>query len=289
VKRRAGNVAAGFALLVVASAVAAAPITFNTALPVGEGEFIGRHQVIVRERTVPGGEVHVRALGNALGYGVSGRLAVFGVLPVIDRELEAGDATRHAHGFGDLTLFGRYTAWRRDERGRTLRLAPFAGVTAPTGADDESDALGRLPRPIQTGSGVWSGFGGVVITRQTLDWQADAQIAYRASGTDEGYQAGDELRFDASLQYRVWPRSLARADAFGYAVLETGWAREGRDTVGGASTATGGVRVTVSPGVQWVGRRWVIEGIVQIPVVQNLRSTAAEDDYIASAGVRYSF
>ena len=61
--------------------VNAAPITFNTALPVAEGEFVARAQLIViqsgddpsgadRDRTA-------KAAVSVLGYGVNSKLAVF--------------------------------------------------------------------------------------------------------------------------------------------------------------------------------------------------------------------
>ena len=49
---------------------------------------------------------------------------------------------------------------------------------------------------------------------------------------------------------------------------------------------SGGTTLFVSPGLQYVTKRWVIEGIVQLPVVQNLNGTALKDDFIVRAGFR---
>jgi hypothetical protein len=62
----------------------AAPNTFNTALPVPQGETIWREQLVLRERSDDGPmdrEVSVQALGSVLGYGITPKLAVFGVVP----------------------------------------------------------------------------------------------------------------------------------------------------------------------------------------------------------------
>jgi len=54
------------------------------ALPVAQGQNIWREQLVLRERSDDGPmdrEVSVQALGSVLGYGVTSRLAVFGMVP----------------------------------------------------------------------------------------------------------------------------------------------------------------------------------------------------------------
>ncbi|MGH8502941.1 MAG: transporter [Gammaproteobacteria bacterium] len=289
----------GRAVLVASGAAQGAPITFDTALPVGRGEFIWREQVISREREADGlmdPEVSATALANVLGYGVTGKLALFGVIPYFfERELEAttpmGRITRDTEGFGDLTLFGRYTAYQYDRLGSTFRIAPTLGVKAPTGDDDDRDAFGELPRALQVGTGAWDGFAGIVGTYQTLEYQTDAQLLYRVNGEDEGFSPGDEVRLDASLQYRLWPRELKTGvPAFVYGVLETNLSHRERDEVGGRTNPdSGGTQWFITPGLQYVGRRWVLEAAVQLPAVQDLHGDALEDEYIVNAGFRFNF
>ena len=67
----------------------AAPITFNTALPVGQGKFIVREQLIAsRSGDDPlsaGREFDTNSLVSVVAYGASGKLAFFGMLPYIDK------------------------------------------------------------------------------------------------------------------------------------------------------------------------------------------------------------
>ena len=74
---------------------------------------------------------------SVLGYGVTSDLAVFGVLPYVDKRLaltvDGARRERDAEGLGDFTLFGRYTAFRNDWPQHTFRIALFAGVETPTG------------------------------------------------------------------------------------------------------------------------------------------------------------
>jgi hypothetical protein len=52
---------------------------------------------------------------------------------------------------------------------------------------------------------------------------------------------------------------------------------------------SGGTTLFLTPGLQYVTRRWIVEGGVQLPVVQNLNGLALENDYVARAGFRFNF
>ena len=276
-----------------------APVTINTALPVGGGEFVARGMVVVSQSGEDPGatdrEHSATSLVTVLGYGVTHKLALFGVLPYVDKKLDfteaGGRISRSASGLGDVSVFARYTLVQHDQPGRTFRIAPFAGVKAPTGDDDIRDIFGRLPPSVQPGSGAWDVFGGIVATYQTLALQTDGQVSYRVNNKANGFDPGDELRLDGSLQYRLWPRQLGGGvPSFLYGVLETNLVHRGRNEVNGDDDAnSGGTTVFLSPGLQYVSKRWIVEGVVQFPVVQNLHGSALENDYVLRAGVRINF
>ena len=288
-------------LLTGVSWVQAAPNTFNTALPVAEGQYLWREQLVLRERSDNGPmdrEVSVQALGSVLGYGVTSRFAVFGMVPYFfNKELDVttpmGRIERDTSGFGDISLFGRYTLYKKDYTGSTFRVAPVFGLTAPTGDDNDSDRFGELPRPLQAGDGAWDGFGGVVTSYQTLQYQVDGQLLYRENGRHEGFARGDETRFDASLQYRIWPRSLKGVPgtpAFVYALLESNVIHRERDGLqSGTDADSGGTQWLLAPGLQYVSRSWIVEGTVQLPVAEEPNGDAIEDDYIVGVGFRRNF
>lgn len=277
----------------------AAPQTFNTALPVAQGEFVFREQFVLEQSGDDPGEADrdrtAWALVSVLGYGATADLAFFGIVPYVDRSLESDQGgvrrDRGARGLGDVSLFGRYTAFRRDWPGRTLRIAPFAGLEFPTGKDDESDGLGRLPPSVQAGSGSWDPFGGVVATYQTLDFQVDGQASYRVNTEANDFEAGDVARFDASLQVRLWPRELgAGLPGFLYGLLETNLIYQDENRIAGSDDPdSGGLSLLVLPGLQYVTKRWIVEAGVQVPVVQDLNGAALETDYILRAGFRLNF
>jgi len=276
-----------------------APVTFNTALPVGGGEFVARGMVVVSQSGEDPGTADrdhsATSLLAVLGYGVTHKLALFGVLPYVDKKLDltvSGNRIRRtASGWGDASVFARYTLVQRDKPGRTFRVAPFAGVKAPTGDDDNRDMFGRLPPGVQPGSGAWDVFGGVIATYQTFALQADGQVSYRVNNKANGFDPGDELRLDGSLQYRLWPRILGNGvPSFLYGVLEANLVHRDRNQVNGSDNAnSGGTTLFLAPGLQFVTRRWIVEGVVQLPVVQNLHGNALENEYVMRAGFRFNF
>jgi hypothetical protein len=276
-----------------------APVTFNTALPVGGGEFVVRELVMTSESgddlSAADRDVNATSLVSVLGYGVTPKLALFAVVPYADKDLgvtvSGNRVSRDSNGLGDVSVFGRFTLIQRDQPGRTFRVAPFLGLKAPTGEDDERDNLGRLPPGLQAGTGAWDVFGGVVATYQTFAFQADGQVSYRINSEANEFDPGDEFRLDGSLQYRLWPRSLGEGvPSFLYGVLESNLVyRDNNQMDGATDDNSGGTTLYLSPGLQYVTKRWILEGVVQLPVIQNLHGDALENDYVVHAGLRFNF
>lgn len=278
----------------------AASQTFNSALPVADGNLVFREQFLYRKAgddpTAADRDLDAFGAISVIGYGVSSDLAVFGVLPYLDKQL--GMTTpggqriaRSARGMGDAQIFARYTMMQKDRRGGTFRIAPFVGIELPTGDDDDCDGFGRLPQPLQPGAGSWNPFGGVIATMQTLDYQIDGQLRYKANNRANGFEPGDETALDLSLQYRLLPRELgAGVPGFLYGVLEANLLHQQKNRAAGASDPdSGGTTLYLSPGLQYVTRKWVLEAIVQLPVAQNLNGVGLEDDFILRTGFRVNF
>ncbi len=276
-----------------------APVTFNTALPVAGGEFVVRGLLVASESADdPSGadrELSGTSFDAVLGYGLNHKLAMFGVVPYVDKQLDVtmsgGRVNRAATGLGDVSAFVRYTVVQRDQPGRTFRVAPFAGFKAPTGDNDRSDELGRLPPGVQPGSGAWDVFGGVIATYQTLAFQTDAQVSFRVKNEAAGFDPGNEVRLDGSLQYRLLPRTFGDGiPNFLYGVIETSLIYRNRNSVNDVDDeSSGGTIVYLSPGLQFVTRRWIVEGVVQLPSAQHLRGRALKNYHVVRAGARFNF
>lgn len=286
-------------LWIVPVSVSAGPITFNTAMPVAKGAFINREIVLVRGFKKDSGPAdrnkNVTGVVSVLGYGITHKFAVFAAIPYLDKSMSlsmgGNRVTRSSSGIGDLKLFGRYTLFQKDMRRKTFRIGAFAGFEAPTGKSSETDSLGKLPVPLQSGSGSWDEFGGIVATYQTLPFQIDGQLSYRHNGPANDFQAGDEFRADLSLQYRLLPRVMTSdTSSFFYGVLEIGLINQAENRLSGTKDLnSGGTSIFITPGLQYVTRKWVLEAAVQLPLKQNLNGNALRTDYIFTTGFRVNF
>ncbi len=288
-------------LMIVAAPSASAQITSNPALPVTRGRGIVRVQAKLFQASavneVSDRSLTVFSIPLVAVYGVSPKLAVFGVVPVVRKRLETteldllaqGDTfVRGPTGLGDVRVFARYIAFQSNHQGRTMRVAPFAGVELPTGRNDAADDRGRLPASLQLGSGSWDPFAGFAFTWQTLGWQINVAPAYQRNTAADGFRFGDQARVDAGFKVRVLPRTLgAGIPRFLYANLETNLihnaASESDDEV---IAGTGDTTWYLGPGMQFITQRYIVEGAIQIPILQDLGEDALRRDYIATLSVR---
>ncbi|MBI3492543.1 MAG: transporter [Acidobacteria bacterium] len=298
--RHAGlaGIAITFALVAEAGRVDAGPITFLTALPVAKSQAVVRGQYLfIRasgDPTPANQDLTVNAFPVAVAFGVTSKLALFGVVPVVSKSVDVtmpgGRRTLDATGLGDVVFFARYTVKAVDLTESTFRIAPFGGVKLPTGSDDTSGPLGVLPRPLQPGSGSWDGLGGLAVAWQTKQWEFDADAAYKKNTDADGFRFGDEASVDTSFQYRVWPRLLgAGVPAFLYAVAETNLVSQRRSEIADVRDPnSGGTRWDVDLGLQIVRESYILEGIVQIPTIDRPNGASLRNDFRATAGVRWN-
>ena len=285
--------------LLYAGMVTAAPLTFNTALPISKDEWILREQFVFMKSTDDPSSMNrrmeVSGLMTMLGYGVSRDFAVFGILPYTDKRLSLNtggqEVSRSRTGFGDAMFMGRYTVYEDNGPGHTFRIAPFLGIKAPTGSDHASDRFGRLPPPLQSGSGSWDGQLGAVASFQSLAWGGDVQLAHQANGEANGLRAGAVTRLDLSVQRRLWPGTLGSGvPSFLYGGLEINLIHAAKDRLNGVDDPnSGGTTVYLTPTLQYVTRKWVLEAGVQVPVSQRLNGTALKNDYVFTTGFRINF
>jgi len=277
----------------------AGPITFNTAMPVTEGVGILRIQSIysqsTRDPSPQDRELNVLAFPIVGVYGLTRDLAVFGIIPILDKKLDVntstGRETRGDNGLGDITFIARYTAWERDRPGQLIRIAPFAGIKMPTGEDNKKDSLGRLPQPLQLGSGSWDPSLGVVATWATLWMEIDTSASYKFNTEANNFRFGDVAQLDLSYQHRVWPRTLDMGvPAFVYGVLESNLIWQDQNEVSRMEDKdSGGITWFLGPGIQFVTKRLVVEAAVQFPVLQDLNGDALKNDFTGILSLRVNF
>lgn len=274
---------AWLALCLAAPVSWAAPIATNTALPVSAGEVIVREQMIMTRSSDTLGSLSRQVdrfeARTVLGYGLTSRFAIFGMLPLVDIDRTFGAASTSDSGLGDAALFARYEVFRSDKPGRTFRVAPFAGLRVPTGRD------GR------TGDGSVDFFGGLIATLASTQWVLDSQLRYDLNREADGFERGDSARFESSFQYRLSPGTVAQdTNAFVYGVLEISANYYERNRVSGITDPnSGGFQLYLTPGLQYATRRWIADLGVKIPIVNDLNGTALEPDYSILTSIRINF
>jgi len=179
---------------------------------------------VVRVQATQNTDTDVDVLTANLAYGISAKQTLLFGLPY--RLSPAGDDRN-----GNLSVLYRHTIIQDDTSTGTRRLGLLGGVVLPT----EGDRDGHIQ-------------AGAVATffHQRNEWDLD--FLYRF-GLDE---ARDAARYDASWQYRLSPatRSGWGIKPEWYSVLELN-GRWQEDSI---------TRHQVTAGLQWIHRRWVLEG-----------------------------
>ncbi|NOZ51616.1 MAG: transporter [Gammaproteobacteria bacterium] len=279
----------------------AAPVTFNTALPVSRGEGVVRVQVKYLSATTDPGDMNraltVKALPLVAAWGATSRWTLFGIMPLYDKtmkhDMPSGRRKRSVKGLGDVTTMVRYTAYSQDQPGRTFRIAPFAGIEMPTGKENEQDMFGQLPGALQLGAGAWNPLVGIVTTAQSLKQEWGFSASYKFNNEANNFEHGDEARLELSYHQRVWVRVPADSSSlphFLYVGVESNWVWQSENQNNGQQNPdSGGATFYLAPTLQYITHRTVADIALQLPVVQNLNGNALEQDFIFTLSLRLNY
>lgn len=259
-------------------------INTNVALAVAKGEGIWRSQLRwMRASEDPSPldrEADLLVAPQVLVYGVTPRLTAFGILPILaHRKVEGGGRTLvRDEAVGDFTLLGRYTFFQDDYAPlSTRRVALLAGMKFPSGAD-------------RFGTPSFDPIAGIVGTWAADRHELDADLVYTLTTERHDIETGDVVRYDVAYRYRLWPDRFRgrRMQLNGLLELNGAWTDETRID-GRTQRATGGHVVFLSPGLQFITSRLIVEASLQLPVVQDLNGPQLETDFIGVLSTRVPF
>jgi len=278
-----------------------AAINTDTAITPAKGETIIRSLLRVQQNSGDvSGENKKRTVflnKNVFIHGLTDATALFVTAPFVYKELEVNDLSggrtdRTGEGLGDMRFFLKQRLWKKDAPGATTRVSILGGVETPTGESSETDELGKLPKSVQPGSGSWDPFSGVVFTHQEHRYEFSQDLVYLFNTQKGNFEFGDVLTHNTGFWYRFWPTELPEKGVPSqfHAVLElNGVWRQKNELDGQRLDGSGGYTLYVSPGIQWVGNWWIVEGSIQFPVVDNLGSQQLENDPAFIFGFRVAF
>ncbi len=267
---------------------AIAQVTTNNALPIAEGQNLIRVQARYLRASEGDTSLEELAFPIILGRGITNKLALFAIVPVLNRELEVDGRRSDNFGLGDIEVVARYTIFQQNQKGKTLRLAPLFALELPTGENEATHGSERLPQPLQLGSGSVDPSLGLVLTRQTLRDSFSASFSYQFNTEANDFEFGDEATLDLAYKYRVFPQSLK--EGFLFLGLESNLSWQGQNRASGSiADNSGGTRLFLSPSAQYIARRFVVEGAVQVPVFQDLKGNALETEIQLTLGGQINF
>jgi len=214
------------------------------------------------------------------------RLALLGRLPYNVKKIEetplgAETTTEKAKGLGDAEL-SALVGLAHTNGARPTVLGLVLVVAAPTGSNGLRNSAGeRLDAHLQPGTGAWSGTAGLNVAVTLGGSIIDASVLGRANGTNShDYRYGDVLLFNAGYT------SPARRGVRLLAQVNGRSAERDQIEDGTVGVNTGGTVVYLSPGARWqTGSGIDVEGVIQIPVVENL---FGEQDEHATARIALS-
>jgi len=251
----------------------AAPITFNTALPVSKNELIFREQFILSNSSSSETYIQRSSLISSIALGLNSSTALFVSLPLTYTSIDSPNKNTSSKGIGDIRITSRYTSYREDKAGKTFRIAPIFGVELASSQVDFENSTNDI-------------FTGIVLTYANTNRSIDGQISYHLNGSNGETKLGNAINFDASLQYRLLPKTFtANTSAFLNGSIEVNIIKQNQNRIAKNSRVnSGGTSFFLSPGLQYITQHWIIEGNIQIPLINN--DNPIENNYSARFGVR---
>ena len=237
----------------------------------------------------------VHAVKQVVVYGIADATAGFLVVPYLNKDLRTFSGgqrvSREASGIADIRLFLKQRIFRKDEPGATTRMALLGGMELPTGEHHGADGIGRLPAALRLGSGSVDPFAGWVFTHQTQWYEFSQDLTYQVNTGHDDLQFGDSFGHNTGMWVRVWPRISPEWESPRalHAVLELNGIWQAKHRSSGTIKDSGGYTLFLSPGVQYVTPRWLLETSVQFPIVEELNGNELGTDWVVTVGARTTF
>jgi len=227
-----------------------------------------------------GTEISATTFPIAIPYNVTTDLLVGVIVPVRNITIKSTGSTRKSFGLGDVEVLAKYLLLQVDRKGKTFRVAGKSSVKLATGSKNIDPPLGSGTVDYSLGTvAAWIG----------LKYGVYGDVSYSFNGSSNGLSHGNSLTYNAAFGYRLIP---AVYDTYPTQVvnlyLELNGKYASRNKLIGQEVAnSGGNEVFVSPAIQYIPSRiLLVEGSVQIPIVNSLNGTQLGTDFMVNLGVR---
>lgn len=287
-------------MTVKALSVFAIPVNDETTFTIFKEQWIFREQIKYAYKSGDGSpeakKVSSFRIPTAVSYGVTDRWSVQAYYPVVynqlSRSVDGQRVRQHAAGLGDLKIYSRYLFWKDNKLGQVKRAGVIGSMEFPTGAIGQ-ESHGKIPRDYQPGKGTWNPSAGANFTWETFRHELDGKVMYIWNTEGHSYEFGDAFTHDLNYQMRIWPWKLPQRQGlptYLLAGVEVNgiWERKNQSHGRGMGN-TGGYTLFLSPSLQVIGRRFIWESSIQLPVIQELNGEQAKTRFILNGGIRFQF
>ncbi|MGM9452328.1 hypothetical protein ACTAZI_03230 [Legionella bozemanae] len=286
------------------------PITTSTADTLDKGEIgisqrveyypnsLLSDQVLLEH---PLAENQKSALTNYLTvfYGLGNNITIGASLPYVfnssfaaasfDEETHVGNVTPlgNSYGLGDANFF---SLWRLvEETKHPVSLALLSGINAPTGKTTARDNNGILfSASDQPGSGAWTPFAGIIISKQYKKFSLSSNLIYTQSteGTQET-TLGSVFDYNFATVLAFYKNEHTQFQIDG--IMELNGEYVAKDNIAGLTDQnSGGHSIFLLPGLR-VNMNIISCYLgVNIPIMQNYYGTQVKSKYGLTGGIDIS-
>ncbi len=174
-------------------------------------------------------QMYMTMIGAA--YSFSDDFAVMGMASYIENTMHmnirnGNDFTMTSGGVGDVTLLGKYRAYKNDNLVPTKQVSVLFGLSLPSGSINKkfsnhtNDLFNGslLPYKMQLGSGTVDPIIGLTYqgSRDPFWWGFNTQLEAHIYDNEQGYSRADELRYDLYAMKQVHDKVVVHAQLNGW-------------------------------------------------------------------------
>ncbi len=195
----------------------------------------------------------------AVPYNIIAKLAIGGIAPFVQKN---PDNLKSQSGLGDISVFAKYVIVQEDRTAKTFRIVVKVQETFPTGKTNSEPPIGQ---------DAYQSYLGIVSGYITTEYSLYSELGYNAVSNN----LSDNLVYSFTFGYPLLPVTYPSKQVNLYMGFN-----------GNSSFETNQTTILTSPGIQYIaGRRFLLEGGIQFPVVQNLPEES-KTKVIYTLGVR---
>ena len=214
-----------------------------------------------------------------VAYGLRSDLTVMFRQPFVSSEMTMTGNSNNKSGLGDFFALVKYRAYRINTPSYTIGIAPAIGVKAPTGQSDIS-------------SKTWDLKTSLLFSWRTGFWASDANLEYSWNGVagsaDNDVEPGNETALNLAFAYQ-FPLGK-RGNSSLAPVIEISYLQIAADRLDGHDRLNSGESILyLSPGLKFTTASFVLELLLQNPVVQDQKDSQLKRDMGVIVGTRFLF